>query len=74
MFEFDQHIVNALLSENNDFKRLYDKHCDLKRRVEEVNAGAIPMDDHSLEKMKKEKLLLKDRMAHMIEDYRREHV
>ena len=25
MFEHDQEIVNSLLSENNDFKRLYEK-------------------------------------------------
>lgn len=73
MFEFDQHIVNSLLSENNDFKRLYDKYDMLKQRVKEVNAGVIPMDDFSLEKIKKEKLMLKDRMAHMIEDYRQTH-
>lgn len=73
MFEYDQHIVNSLLSENNDFKRLYDKHDMLKQRVKEVNAGVVPMDDFSLEKIKKEKLSLKDRMAHMIEDYRQTH-
>ena len=74
MFEYDQHIVESLLDENNDFKRLYDKYDVLKQRVNEANAGTIPIDDFSLEKMKKEKLLLKDRMAHMIEDYRRAHV
>ena len=74
MFEYDKHIVDSLLSENNDFKRLYDKYDVIKQRVTEANAGTIPIDDFSLEKMKKEKLQLKDRMAHMIEDYRREHV
>jgi uncharacterized protein len=71
MFEYDQHIVNSLLSENNDFKRLYDKHDELKQRVDEANSGTLPVDDFSLEKMKKEKLLLKDKMAMMIENYRR---
>lgn len=73
MFEYDQHIVNSLLTENNDFKRLYEKHDVLKQRVKEANAGTLPIDDFSLEKIKKEKLLLKDRMAYMIEDYRRAH-
>lgn len=73
MFEYDQHIVNSLLSENNDFKRLYDKYDMLKQRVKEANAGVVPMDGFSLENIKKEKLLLKDRMAHMIEDYRQAH-
>jgi hypothetical protein len=73
MFEHDQHIVNSLLSENNDFKRLYDKYDMLKQRVKEANAGVVPMDNFSLENIKKEKLLLKDRMAHMIENYRQAH-
>ena len=71
MFEHDQQIVNSLLTENTDFKRLYEKHDAIKQKVNEANNGALPLDDYSLENLKKEKLLLKDRMAHMIEDYRR---
>ena len=73
MFEYDQEIVDSLLAENSDFKRLYDKHVELKQRVKGANLGTDPIDDYSLENMKKEKLLLKDRMAHIIEDYRRTH-
>ena len=73
MFEFDREIVDSLLAENSDFKRLYDKHVVLKQRVKDANLGTDPIDDYSLENMKKEKLLLKDRMAHIIEDYRRTH-
>ncbi|OGT35975.1 MAG: hypothetical protein A2W28_08650 [Gammaproteobacteria bacterium RBG_16_51_14] len=71
MFEFDQNIVDSLLGENNDFKRLYEKHGELKKRVKEANLGATPVDHFVLEDMKKEKLMLKDQMAAMIEDYRR---
>ncbi len=73
MFEFDQEIVDFLLSENKDFKRLFEKHGELKQRVKAANSGTAPIDDFTLENMKKEKLLLKDRMAHMIENYRRTH-
>lgn len=73
MFEYDQDIVDSLLAESVDFKRLYEKHSELKQRVRDANNGAIPVDDMMLENMKKEKLLLKDRMAHMIESYRRAH-
>ncbi len=73
MFEHDQDIVDSLLLENMDFKRLYEKHCELKQRVKEANMGTLPVDDFSLENMKKEKLMLKDKMAHMIENYRRAH-
>jgi uncharacterized protein YdcH (DUF465 family) len=74
MFEFDQVIVDSLLAENSDFKRLYDKHGELKQRVKDANLGTSGIDDYSLENMKKEKLFLKDQMAHLIEDYRRAHV
>jgi len=73
MFEYENEIVQNLLSENDDFKRLFNKHDQLKRRVSQANIGEEPVDDFSLENMKKEKLLLKDRMAAIIEDYRRSH-
>jgi uncharacterized protein len=73
MFEHDQEIVNSLLSENNDFKRLYQKHSILKNTVKEANEGNINVDDLSLEGLKKEKLILKDRMSVIIENYRHCH-
>ncbi|MEJ2094846.1 MAG: YdcH family protein [Gammaproteobacteria bacterium] len=73
MFEFDQQIVDSLLSENTDFKRLYEKHNMLNQQVDEINSGNQTTDDVTLENMKKEKLLLKDRMSVMIEDYKRQH-
>ena len=74
MFEHDQNIVDSLLHENGDFKRLYDKHGELKQRVQDANLGTTPLDNMALEDMKKEKLLLKDRMAMLIENYRKVHV
>jgi len=73
MFEHDQQIVTSLLQENDEFKRLFSKHGELKQRVSEANLGVMPLDDFPLEKMKKEKLLLKDRMAQIIESYRQHH-
>ena len=74
MFEHDQEIVNSLLSENNDFKRLYEKHNVLKNTVKDVNDKNLKVDQLSLEGLKKEKLILKDRMATIIEDYKHDHV
>lgn len=73
MFEFDEEIVEALLKESVDFKRLYDKHIDLNRDVDSANTGDTPIEDMELEGMKKEKLFLKDQMAQIIEDYRKDH-
>ena len=73
MFEHDQAIVHRLLAESTDFKDLYQKHQDLDEKVDKAGIGALPLDDVTLEKMKKHKLLFKDKMALMIETYRRQH-
>ena len=73
MFEYDQEIVASLLDEDDDFKRLYVKHKQLKQQVKEANTGINSMDDYSLEILKKEKLLLKDLMAIKIADFREVH-
>ena len=71
MFEHDQEIVHQLLAEDPDFKILYRKHQELNDTVDKAAQGVLPLDDLTLEKMKKEKLLVKDKMALMIERYRR---
>lgn len=71
MFEFDQDLMNVLLSEDMNFKRLYEKHVELKERVRMANNGATPIDDFGLENLKKQKLAIKDQMASMLEKYRR---
>ena len=73
MFEYDEEIVEALLKERVDFKRLYDKYINLKQEVESANVGDAPIEDMELERMKKEKLFLKDQMAKIIEDYRKDN-
>jgi uncharacterized protein YdcH (DUF465 family) len=73
MFEHEKIIVDTLLTENNDFKRLYSKHHVLNSKVDDANHGSTPLDEYALENLKKEKLLLKDQMAGIIRDYRRAH-
>lgn len=73
MFEHDQGIVQQLLADNTDFKTLFDKHQELDEKVDKAGNGELPLDDMTLEKMKKEKLLVKDKMALMIEKHRRAH-
>lgn len=73
MFEYDQNIVNSLLNDNEDFQQLYKQHNDLKEKVRSAELGVLPLDDATLGIMKKEKLLTKDKMAAIIEQYRREH-
>ena len=71
MFEYDQDIVQHLLNDNQNFQDLYKKHADLKDKVRSAELGVLPVDDLTLGAMKKEKLLAKDKMASIIEAYRR---
>ena len=73
MFEYDQDIVEVLLNDNARFQALYREHNALKEKVRDAEIGVLPLDALSLGTMKKEKLLAKDKMAAMIEQYRREH-
>jgi uncharacterized protein YdcH (DUF465 family) len=73
MFEYDQAIVDTLLHDNQRFQELYNQHHELKEKVKDAEFGVVALDDSSLGTMKREKLLAKDRMAAMIEEYRREH-
>ena len=73
MFEYDRDIVNALLEEDNEFRRLHEQHHALKEKVHDAEIGVLPVDDFTLGTMKKRKLLAKDKMAAMIESYKRAH-
>lgn len=66
MFEFDQDTVTELLNDNEQFRRLYDKHHNLNEKVDEVTSGNAAMEQLELETLKKEKLLLRDRMQAII--------
>jgi len=73
MFEYDQDIVKELLDANDRFQQLYQQHSDLKLQVREAEKGVHPVDDLALNRLKRQKLLAKDKMAHMIQHYQREH-
>jgi uncharacterized protein YdcH (DUF465 family) len=71
MFEFEQDIVKNLVLNNDAFKRLYEKHQSLKEQIQAANIGALALDDVALENLKKEKLLLKDKMSVIINEHQR---
>lgn len=73
MFESDLDTVDVLLSESDEFRRLYDKHTALKSQVQDANGGAVSMEQLALEGLKKEKLYLKDQMAVLIKNYHAVH-
>ena len=73
MFEHDQDTVDQLLTTDDRFRRLYDKHRDLNVKVDEVNSGSAAMEHFELETLKKEKLILRDRMQAIIHAHSLNH-
>ncbi|MBF0124697.1 MAG: YdcH family protein [Magnetococcales bacterium] len=61
MFEDQLQAVHELLATNKTFKELHDKHQQLKQQIETMGSGS--RGDYSVERLKKEKLRLKDQMA-----------
>ncbi len=71
MFEHDSETVDKLLSADYGFRRLYERHQQLKAQVQNANVGVSPVDHFELERLKKEKLLLKDQMAARVAAFQR---
>jgi hypothetical protein len=58
---------------NAHFLKIFDRHNSLDDQINEAEKGNLPLTDLELEKLKKEKLLLKDEAYTMIIDYKKEH-
>ena len=58
---------------NAHFLKIFDRHNELDTLIEKAESGQIPMGDAELEKLKKEKLLLKDEAYAEIIKYKKEH-
>jgi uncharacterized protein YdcH (DUF465 family) len=58
---------------NAHFLKIFDRHNDLDDQITKAENGEVPMSDLELEKLKKEKLLLKDEAYAMIIAYKKEH-
>ena len=63
MFEHRQNRMEELMKENEDFRRIYNQHQELDKRVTAAELGTAPMDDLALNRLKKEKLWAKDKLA-----------
>ncbi|HHO64955.1 MAG TPA: DUF465 domain-containing protein [Epsilonproteobacteria bacterium] len=63
--------IHELKQQNAHFAKIFEKHNELDQKVEDAEAGRIPMTDIELETLKKEKLRLKDEAYKMILDYKK---
>lgn len=59
--------LESLMQGNTEFRQLYHKHKELDDKVRDAELGVLPMDVVTLHNLKKEKLLAKDKLTHMLE-------
>jgi len=69
MFENQQRDdVEALMKQDAEFRRLYQRHKQLDSKVHDADIGVLPIDSVTLSSMKKEKLLAKAQLERMWAD------
>ena len=59
MFEHQKNKMDELIRDNEDFRRIYNRHQELDKRVTAAELGTAPMEDLALVRLKKEKLWLR---------------
>jgi uncharacterized protein YdcH (DUF465 family) len=74
MFEATpQHEIEALMKSDSEFRQLFRRHQELDKQVLDAELGVLPLDDTTLNRMKKEKLFAKDRLTRMFAARQRVH-
>ncbi|WP_353739404.1 YdcH family protein [Accumulibacter sp.] len=63
--EYLDHIY-ALKTSSEQFGHLYDEYHQLTREVERLEEEDLPVDDFTIENMKKQRVWLKDQMYRML--------
>lgn len=67
MFEHRQSLMERMMKENEEFRRIFNRHQELDKRVTEAELGTAPMEDLALNQLKKEKLWAKDKLAYLMD-------
>ncbi len=71
MFEAQpQSEIDTLLQSDNEFRRLYQHHQKLDRKVADATVGALPLAPGALSQMKREKLAAKQQLVRWFEERR----
>lgn len=67
MFENRQQDLENLLKKDEEFRRLYNHHQQLEKRVMAAENGTAPMEDMALNQLKREKLKTKDQLTRIMD-------
>lgn len=58
--------VQTLRTASTNFARLFDQHREVDAQIVKAEKGVSPLDDFSLEELKKRRLKLKDELYQML--------
>jgi uncharacterized protein YdcH (DUF465 family) len=69
----EMEIKARLLKENQEFHKAFDRHQKLEKKLSKFQAKNYLTEEEKLKEkqMKKKKLLLKDKMYHMMTEFRK---
>jgi uncharacterized protein YdcH (DUF465 family) len=62
--------IHALKTESNHFSRLFDEYHHLTKEVERLEEEDVPVDDFTIEDLKKKRIRLKDDLYQMIVSFK----
>lgn len=66
MFPEYRDLISRLMTSDSRFAHLFDRHHLLDRKIENMESGSEPASHQEIERLKKEKLQLKDQLYDML--------
>lgn len=69
-------LKEELIQTDDDFRRLHEQHQSYEKRLDELNHKSLLSEEDELEEkqLKRQKLMLKDRMAALLRQHEEAHV
>jgi uncharacterized protein YdcH (DUF465 family) len=72
MFEDYKEEIAHLKRENPHFAKILEEHRELNELIDRANNKKVNLSDSEIEQLKRKKLLLKDKIYHLILEYKKE--
>ncbi len=64
--------ISELKVKNAHFAKIFERHNELDQKAKDADEGRLHLSEVELDKIKKEKLKLKDEALHLILQYKKE--
>lgn len=68
-----QDVMQVLRASDSTFSQMFDEYHSLTGQVERLEEDDVPVDDFTIEQMKKARVVLKDKMYKLLVAHRSSH-